>query len=266
MQVTSLHLYPVKSIAAIDTAICEVEREGIVGDRRYMLVDRKGRFISQRQFPIMAMVRARPAPGGFLLSASGQPDLELPATLPDGETLEVSIWNDTVIANQAPPGVNDWFSTAVGVECAVVAMANGYHRPLKPGRGTDGDAVSFADGAPLLLTATASLGDLNDRLPQAVSMTRFRPNVVVETAGPYEEDRWRRIAIGDECEFEVAWSCSRCVLTTVDPERGVRDPDRQPLAMLKAYRDSEEGPLFGQNLIPRRLGRIGVGDVVRVLE
>jgi len=106
--------------------------------------------------------------------------------------------------------------------------------------------------------------DLNNRLDKAVSMKRFRPNLVVDCEVPYAEDDWQMIAVG-KCEFEVAWSCSRCLLTTVDPATGERDAGRQPLATLKSYRNAPDGPLFGSNLIPRRLGRISVGDPVRLL-
>ena len=266
MQVESLHIYPVKSIGAIDLTRADVAADGLAGDRRYMLVDEKDRFITQRQFPRMALIAARPADdSGFMLSAPDLPDLFLPPVLDQGDQSPVTIWNDTVTGRFASQEVNDWFSAALGIGCRLVGMVVGERRPLKNGRGRSGDTVTFADGGPLLLTATSSLDDLNRRLPQAVTMTRFRPNLVVATERPYVEDDWRRVAVG-ECEFEVGWSCSRCVLTTVDPNRGVRDPNRQPLATLKGYRDSDDGPLFGQNLIPRRLGRIAVGDPVQIME
>jgi uncharacterized protein YcbX len=96
-------------------------------------------------------------------------------------------------------------------------------------------------------------------------MRRFRPNLVVTGDTPYEEDSWDRIAVG-EVEFAVAWSCARCVLTTVDPDTGVKDPAGEPLETLKAYRRVGTGVMFGQNLLPRCCGTVSVGAAVRVLE
>jgi uncharacterized protein YcbX len=96
-------------------------------------------------------------------------------------------------------------------------------------------------------------------------MARFRPNVVVTADKPFAEDEWRRIRIGG-AEFEVAWACTRCVLTTIDPVTGVKGPDGEPLNTLRGFRRVSAGVIFGQNLIPRRLGRVQVGDRVRVLQ
>ena len=96
-------------------------------------------------------------------------------------------------------------------------------------------------------------------------MQRFRPNVVVTAEEPFAEDQWQRIRIGD-AEFEVSWSCARCVLPTVDPATGVKDPNGEPFKTLRSYRRVSGGVMFGQNLIPRRLGEIRVGDRVELLQ
>jgi uncharacterized protein YcbX len=127
-----------------------------------------------------------------------------------------------------------------------------------------GDEVSFADAFPLLLISRAALDGLNARLAKPVSMLRFRPNLVVEGVAAHAEDGWKRIRIG-EVEFDVAKACTRCVFTTVDPMRGERDPDGEPLRTLIGYRRTADGVTFGQNLIPRSAGSVRVGDAVEVL-
>jgi len=264
MRVTALNVYPIKSIGGVSCTERVVEQQGLRGDRRYMLVDAKGQFITMRQFPHMALVKSAVTAGGYRFSAPGIDGLELPAELTEGERVQVTVWKDSPGALAADDAVNTWFSQALGVTCRLVFMTDSDRRHVSPNHGQPDDQVSFADGAPLLLTTLASLADLNRRLDEPVSMGRFRPNLVVDGKIPYEEDGWSKLAIG-ECEFEVAWSCSRCILTTVDPATGERDASRQPLATLKTYRDGPDGPLFGQNLIPRKLGRISVGDAVHIL-
>ncbi len=140
-------------------------------------------------------------------------------------------------------------------------------RPVDPQYGRAGDIVSFADGFPLLLTSTGSLGELGAWLAadrQApVPMTRFRPSVVVSGAPPWAEDRWRRIRIG-AIPFRVAKPCGRCVVTTTDQITGQRG--QQPLKLLGRRRRFGNELVFGQNLIPDWGGVIRVGDPVEILD
>jgi hypothetical protein len=145
-------------------------------------------------------------------------------------------------------------------------MTDDLVRAVSQDYGQPGDEVSFADGYPLLLISEASLADLNTRLPRAVEMRRFRPNLVVDGEMPYAEDGWRRLRVG-KVEFEGVKNCSRCIFTTIDPDSGEKHPDREPLRTLSTYRRRPQGGVFfGQNLIPRSRGVIRVGDPVTVIE
>ena len=141
-------------------------------------------------------------------------------------------------------------------------MDAGVTRPMTDAHSQAGDEVSFADAFPLLLISRAALDGLNARLAKPVSMLQFRPNLVVDGAPAHAEDGWKRIRIG-EVEFDVAKPCTRCVFTTVDPLRGERDPDGEPLRTLIGYRRNGDGVTFGQNLIPRSLGTLRIGDAVK---
>ena len=95
-------------------------------------------------------------------------------------------------------------------------------------------------------------------------MLRFRPNLVVEGSAPFAEDGWERIRIG-ELTFRVLKPCTRCILTTIDPQTGERSEDREPLTTLKTYRQKEGDVLFGQNLVADGEGVLEVGMPVEVL-
>ena len=144
-------------------------------------------------------------------------------------------------------------------------MKDRHVRPIKARYGKAGDQVSLADGAPVLLTSEASLAELNERLERPLPMIRFRPNLVTTAERAFAEDGWRRISVG-EAEFDVEWACTRCIVTTIDTATGEKDPGGEPIRTLKGFRASREGVMFGQNLIPRRLGTVRVGDSIEVLE
>lgn len=117
----------------------------------------------------------------------------------------------------------------------------------------------------MLLIGQASLDDLSQRIGRPMEMLRFRPNLVIEGGEAFAEDGWKRLRIGD-VEFRVVKSCSRCILTTIDPATGERSADRQPLATLETYRKEPDGVMFGQNLVNDGVGRLEVGMPVTILE
>lgn len=262
-QLTEINVYPIKSCGQIPRASGIVSERGLVGDRRYLLVDANGEFLTQRRHPSMALIRLTDDGDGYRIEAPDRPSLRLPREWHGGEECEVTIWRTTVQATAVADEISRWFEEFLGFACRLVYMGPHQHRAVPNPAAKFDDEVSFADAAPLLLTTEASLDDLNSRLPSRVSMRRFRPNLVVTADRPFAEDGWRYLRVG-EAEFEVAWPSARCVLTTVDPDTGVKDPRGDPLRTLRDFRRTQAGILFGQNLIPRRLGRISVGDLVEV--
>ena len=229
-----------------------------------MLVDHEGTFITARKHPRLATVQGRFVGDVLKLAVEGREELELALQPDNRESVKVRVWKDEIEAIPAGAGADAWFSTFLDTKCRLVQQTDELHRAVDPDYGLPGDEVSFADGFPLLLISEASLADLNSRLPQAVSMRRFRPNLVVDGDEPYAEDHWRRIRIG-EVEFAGVKNCSRCVFTTIDPDTGVKDLSREPLRTLSRYRRKPEGGVFfGQNLIPRSGGAIHVGDSVEI--
>ncbi len=265
MNVTSLHVYPVKSFAGNQVAYSAVEPRGLRGDRRWMLVDSGARFLTARQLPRMLNLVATPTVDGLRIHERDGDACEVATPAASAKRIHVTIWKSTSSARVADAATNAWLSQRLGQEVRLVHMADDCVRTVDDIGSVPGDIVSFADGYPLLLIGTASLDLLNSKLERPVSMANFRPNLVVKTDVAHVEDRWQRIRIGS-VEFAVSKACTRCVLTTIDPESAIRAADGEPLATLKSYRREAIGVTFGQNLLVRSEGTIARGAKVEVLE
>ncbi|MGB1271422.1 MAG: MOSC domain-containing protein [Endozoicomonas sp.] len=264
MQVTELATYPIKSTRQITLGEALISRTGFEHDRRWLLVDLEGGFITQRQYPQLVKVTATPERGGLLLQNTGMEDLWVQQPDPNLKTpVEVSVWKDHCQAIDAGDDAAEWFSTVLDKPYRLVHQPDHAIRPVDPQFSSPSDQTSFADGFPFLLTSEASLDELNSRLSQPVTMERFRPNIVIDGLEAWAEDTWKTIQIG-EVTFRVAKPCSRCVMTTIDPKTGEKT-GKDPLMTLSQYRRTKMGVIFGQNLIHDQAGIIRVGDKVTVL-
>ena len=260
---SQLNIYPLKSARGISLENAVPETRGLAHDRRWMVVDDSGQFITQRNCPKMALINTKLSEQTLNLNAWGLSELRLPLFPTSGESQEVEIWGDRCEAWTAKPQAEKWISEYLGKSCRIVFMPDHSNRPVDPDFSVGENQVSFSDGFPLLLISEASLNDLNNRLPESVSMMRFRPNLVVKNTGPFEEDTWKKIRIGD-CELQVVKPCSRCILTTVDPEKG-EFSGKEPLRTLATYRKVNGKVLFGQNLIATKMGKLEVGMTVKII-
>jgi uncharacterized protein YcbX len=261
----SIHFYPLKAAKGLGPASAVVEPWGLAGDRRWLIVDTDGRFVSQREHAKLALLTVTPTEGGVTLSAADH--LDLAVAVPDrGPLLDVTVWRSTVAATPAGTDADTWLSAFLDTDVRLVYLDDPTRRPVDPHFGRPEDRVSFADGYPVLLTSTASLSALNGWLAETgdspLPMNRFRPNVVVDGFAPWAEDNWTLLRIG-EVTFRSVKPCGRCVVTTTDQDTAVRG--RQPLAALTQHRRVDQDVLFGQNLIPDGRGTIRVGDPVEVL-
>ncbi|MFC4258924.1 MOSC domain-containing protein [Marinobacter lacisalsi] len=261
MNIRALYYYPVKSLAGVATSELRLDRFGPVGDRRWMLVDEEGRFVTQRKYPALARIRPHLRVEGLFLDIPGQGEVEVRV----GEVIrQVTIWRDQVDdVLEAFPGASNAVSAFLGSPVTLVHMPDSVTRPVRHEQLQAEHPVSFADGFPFLVTNQASLDDLNRRMPWLAEMRRFRPNVVVEGAGPWEEDHWKTVALG-EVPVQLVKPCSRCIMTTVDPDTGERSPDGNPLKVLSGFRRTENGVIFGANGVHLDTGTLRVGDPVTV--
>lgn len=283
-RILSLHIYPIKSCAAIDLSTSSIDRAGLLGDRRWMILTADGQFMTQRQWPAMARIRPALTDTHLELQAPGQPALRIPL---DGSQLndtvrDVVVWKDTVLAREESPDAAAWLSEALGVSCVLVKVDVQAQRPAKadwvdrwreahPEFAEDfaGDHVfGFADGFPLLIANQASLDDLNARLiakgQSPVPMDRFRPNIVIEGEWEaFDEDVTALVSVGD-VRMALVKPCTRCPMPNIDQLTGERY--EEPGRTLATYRQLEIGVVFGQNAIVSAPegGRLNVGDEVEI--
>jgi len=188
-------------------------------------------------------------------------ELLLPLRPESGSTLRVHVWDDSLDAMDTGEEAALWFTKMLARRCRLVFMPDQTERFANPKYAPQKTVVSFADAFPFLLISQASLDDLNARLAEPVTMNRFRPNLVVDGCGPYEEDTWTDLTIGT-VGFRVAKPCSRCTVPTVNQETGVRASE--PILTLGSYRTMNGKIYFGQNLTHKAQGILTVGDEVRV--
>jgi uncharacterized protein YcbX len=263
MHVSDLYIYPIKSCRGIQLSQAEVTAKGLLWDREMMLVDANGKFITQREYPQLATVSVTITVDNFFLKTS-QDSLTFQPSL-TGKKLNVQVWRDQTIAIDQGDEIAQWFERILNIPCRLVRQSPDYLLAADPQyAGNDHTPVSFADGYPILLTNTASLEDLNQRLVEPVPMNRFRPNIVISSDRAFSESSWQKIVIG-EITYSLVKPCSRCIMTTIDQETGMENPQKEPLKTLASFRRFPGGIMFGENVIPETTGIIKVGDPISVI-
>lgn len=266
-KITALFTYPVKSFQAAESSNLNVDDFGPRHDRRFMLVDEYGAHVTQRSDPKMATIKAQ-FNGRELYIKALKFEFTLSLDAFSQPTI-ATVWSDQVAAyalekpdNQTPALSDSMLSEVLGKSVRLVYMPDSSYREVDPEFSSSRARVSFADGFPFLLCNTASLVDLNTRLELPVGMERFRPNIVFEGAKAFEESEWKRVRI-DNVEFDIAKPCSRCSMITLDESGSF---NKEPLKTLAGYRRNKFGACFGENLVHRGHGKIGVGSTLEVLE
>jgi hypothetical protein len=262
--ITDLNIYPVKSCRGMPVAAAEITRTGLLDDRHWMLVRPNGRFVTQRELPRMALIATRTGNDGLTLTAPGMPALNVPRVAP-GDARPVTVWKFEGRGIDCGAEASEWVTKYLGTALSLVAFDVDTPRTCSP-EWTQGlhSITEFSDGYPILVISRASLDDLNGRLAakshRPLPMERFRPNLVIDGVGAYDEDRIHELR-SNGVVLRMVKPCTRCSITTTDQQIGAVD-GVEPLATLKEYRFDRElkGVLFGQNAII--VG--GVGQRLRV--
>ena len=261
MKLGGIHIYPIKSSRGVDLQSSVLKPRGLEFDRRWMLVNQQGRFISQRSHPKLAQMVVEPRSNGLQINLG---DTELTVAIPKEKRIEITVWDSSLRAPVADSQTNLIISNWLGETVQLVYMDEAATRPTS----TDwaaGHETSFSDGFPVLVTNTASLAALNDYIQSQnhapITMARFRPNIVIESDQPWSEDSWSVLKIG-EAELELVKPCTRCIMTTLDPVTG--DARQEPvLQVLRDFRMSTDprnkGVLFGVNAVVRKGGLLRMG-------
>lgn len=274
VHLSALFIYPVKSLRGISVRVADLDALGLVNDRRFMIVDQSGHFLSQRTLPRMALIATELSTTDLILRSSACSGCQIPlheGTGTEVQEVEVSVWkHDRLKAEDCGASASAWLSDFLGVACRLVRIGKAFARPHFTPRSLNEHRLSFVDGCPMLLVSEASLDGLNDRLlasgEETIPMNRFRPNLVISGCAEFEEDSWPRLKIGS-ATFHAGGPCDRCVVTTTDQSTGERGPE--PLRTMARYRRDPVVSTrinFGQNLIHQtHAGSLYVGDVVSVL-
>ncbi|MCA9581515.1 MAG: MOSC domain-containing protein, partial [Myxococcales bacterium] len=265
---SAIRIYPVKSGRGIDLSEWEVDAFGLRWDRRFMVVDAEGEFITQRTEPILATLQAEVTTIAddspiLRLAANHQPTIDVPLTGPGTTRRSVQVWRSSPDVVDLGEAAATWVTRLLDRPARLVFMDRVGARLANPEYAPDGTPVGFADGYPFLIATEESLVDLNRRLDAPVPMDRFRPNLVLRGASPFEEDTWRRLRIGD-LVLDIVKPCARCAVITVDQEEG-RSRGKEPLRTLATFRTEARGVIFGQNAVHGGPANVRIGDPVEVL-
>jgi len=263
IKLSALHVYPIKSCGGISLPAAAIGEFGLALDRSWMLVDRAGRFLTQREHPLLATIKTAIDGDVLYVRAPGMPVLSLPLQAQeDGATVPVTVWTDSLLALDGGEQAHEWFSSYIGADARLVRFNPALERICSP-RWT-GEALArtqFSDGFPLLVVSEASLDDLNQRLRKkgapTLPMNRFRPNLVLSGLEAYEEDYVDTITFGEpgrEIVIKLVKPCARCPVPGIDQDSGLNDPQwpNEPLDTMATYRANarvEGGLTFGQNAI-----------------
>lgn len=268
--VSELLFYPVKSFKGISIEKALVDDFGISYDRRFMLINDKNEFITQRTHPKLSQLSASLVSSEYgSISSLTIFSEEIGMLVFDLEEFKnaanalskVVIWGETVNALVLKNRLTQHLSDFLNIQVSLAYMPDSSFRQVDRGYFPKDKRVSFADGYPFLLASEASLKDLNARLNQTVQMINFRPNIVISGGiSAFAEDSWSRITIGN-IAFELVKPCSRCVMTTINSQ-GLKSEDKEPLVTLSGYRKNKFGICFGQNLVHLSQGEIRTGDTV----
>ncbi|AUX28049.1 MULTISPECIES: MOSC domain-containing protein [Sorangium] len=275
MRLSAIHIYPVKGCRGVALDAAAVDELGLVGDRRFMIVDPECKPLTQRPLPRMALIETQLSEGELTLGAAGRSPISVPRASQSAQgarLLTVEVWSSTgLLAEDCGDDVAAWLSDFLDHPARLVRAGAAFRRPvLKDSVARPEDVVSFADEFPLLVISEASLADLNahlkDRGAAALPMDRFRPSLVVSGCEAFDEDRWGRVRVG-ELVLRAGGPCARCVVTTTDQLTAERGPE--PLRTLATYRRDPQKPgdvNFGQNYIHEtKSGALRVGDEVTVV-
>lgn len=264
MTISEIFIYPIKSLAGISLSHAKLSDRGLKYDRRWMLIDQDGRFITQRKFPQMALLipEIDGENMGIHHKSADIPPLTFSLEPETGEFITGTVWGDECLTQRVSDNADAWFSDLLQTTCRLVYMPDQSRRPIAENHAVNGEITSLSDGVPHLIIGESSLDSLNSSLDVPVPMDRFRTNFVFTGGHPYIEDSWKKIRIGGVI-FHLVTQRGRCTMTNVDQASGVAG--REPFLTLSKIRNTGEKVIFGMGMVHEGEGEIKVGDTIEVL-
>ncbi|WP_371186957.1 MOSC domain-containing protein [Thalassotalea maritima] len=265
MILQDIYSYPLKSGKGQRQQQAFISERGVPFDRYFVITDNNGKFITGRTKANMVHIECQLLTINnddyVRFQAPNMPALQLKLDAFSEHYSPVKVWQDTIDAQHVGSEADQWFAQFLATQCRLYFLGTHSSRQVQGYQ----NQLSFADGYPILLIGDGSLHDLNSRLNKPVSMSQFRPNLVIADCPAFAEDDWQEIKIG-EVHFAIAKPCSRCIFTTVNSKTGERDEHKEPLTTLASYRRADNGDInFGQNLVPLNQGVIHQGEPLKVI-
>lgn len=282
-KVSKVFVYPLKSGRELPGRLENVSlrKHGIytngVGDRHW-LVTRNGDMWTMKQNARLTLIRTCIEDNALILDSDGMDSLRLPLDqVIEPERLV------TVTVKLTPLPALDCGDRAAAWVCKVLqeeGLRLNYSAPTLakrlsckvhkdwPTQIRPFDEIAFQDFCHCMIMCESSMEVLNTRLPKPLTCLPFRPNVMVEGTKPFDEDNWREVYFGDTTKVRYVDKCTRCLITSIDPETGIKDKDDQPLKELKKFRCMEPygpKPCMGIHTVVETEGEIKVGDPVYVI-
>ncbi|XP_046437969.1 mitochondrial amidoxime-reducing component 1-like isoform X2 [Daphnia pulex] len=287
--VSQLHIFPLKSGHGIPVEEAYAQKIGLVNgelqDRSFMAYNENNNFLFGRIHPKMVLIKISVSGNKVEFTAPNCESITfpIPSQSETEKQIKVRIFGEEVAAFDCGDQVAQWLSQYIfqkdsGARLAHLSYPKVSPRVLKSKPGQNWlkptDAGLFSNATPFHLLSVESANDLNSRVDGVeISTLNFRPTITVSGCQrPYEEDDWRFVRIG-EAVFRYVKGTERCILPTIDPATGIKDPNQEPLRTLRKYRLAEdpvlrkamgESPLMGISLALEQAGRIRIGDVVYV--
>ncbi len=264
IQVSQLYIYPVKSLGGIALPAVNIARHGFEHDRRWMITDEHGHFLSQREIPAMAMLHLSAAENGWKLQHvhDSNKNFFIPLAPPPQQPVTVQIWGSKTAALPAGEAADEWFTQQLGMQCKLVYMPEQEGVLVDEQYNINHGVTAFSDGFPILMTSEASLELFNSRSTEIIPMNRFRPNMVISGTAAHEEDSMKEFSINGIHFFGVKPS-ARCVVTTINQTTAAKG--KEPLKTLSIYRSQNNKTYFGENVMAAGTGTISTGNIVTIL-
>jgi len=263
--ISQLFIYPIKSLGGFEVSSAQLTDKGFKYDRRWMIVDANNRFLTQREHPSMSLLQTVIAEDQLVIfykkDHSDKVSFSLTNTKP--QKVKVTIWEDACTAYYVADEVDEWLSVKLSMQCRLVYMPDEEERKVDERYAHNKETTNFSDGYPLMMIGQKSLDDLNSRLAEALTMDRFRPNIVFAGGAAFDEDIMEHIQINKVDLYGVKL-CARCVLTTINQSNATKA--KEPLKTLASYRLKNNKIYFGQNLLFKQNGLINVGDIIEIVK
>ena len=256
--VKEIYIYPIKSLAGISCNQAFAEEMGFENDRRWMLINAENLHLTQREYPILSLFYPQISDGKISITFK-EDKHEFSVNEHLNQSIDTKVWEDKSEVVEVNKSTSKWFSELLGFECKLVKIIKNGDRKHESSRLKETFNVSLADGYPYLLIGTESVDFLNEKLENKITVLRFRPNIVISSQTPHEEDDFDTFKIG-QVEFKNVKPCGRCIMVNNDPQKGIIK--KEPLKTLSKYRNVNNSVLFGTNIVSLNSGLIKVGDEI----